>query len=146
MWIKRKGNNGPLPGQQAGTLEGDGYHRIQFDGKHWRTSRIAWYFMTGEDPGEMQIDHINTIRNDNRWVNLRLGTQNENQRNKSLMITNTSGVKGVRWHIRKNKFIANLRVDKKVLHLGYFLTVEEGAEAIRQFREKHHGAFTNHGT
>jgi len=38
--------------------------------------RLAWAFMKGEWPNV--IDHLNGIRNDNRWSNLRNGTARDN--------------------------------------------------------------------
>lgn len=43
--------------------------------------RIIWETFYGEIPEGYQIDHINTIRTDNRLDNLRVVTQAENNRN-----------------------------------------------------------------
>ena len=42
--------------------------------------RIAWVLMTGEQPN--YIDHINGVKHDNRWHNLRSVTASENMQNK----------------------------------------------------------------
>ena len=41
--------------------------------------RIIYVLMTGEQPNV--IDHINGLKHDNRWVNLRNGTRSDNQNN-----------------------------------------------------------------
>ena len=46
-------------------------------------------------PNNMQVDHINIKKFDNRIQNLRIATQQEQNRNKSIIITNTSGITGV---------------------------------------------------
>ena len=46
-----------------------------------RVHRVIWETMVGEIPNGMFIDHINTIRTDNRLENLRVVTRKENSNN-----------------------------------------------------------------
>ena len=48
---------------------------------HETLHRILWRVFNGEIPEGMEIDHINTIRDDNRLENLRLVTHKENCNN-----------------------------------------------------------------
>jgi hypothetical protein len=59
-----------------------GYGRVRVDGKYYRLHRVIWVIMTGEDPGEQLVDHINGNPRDNTWSNLRLATKQENQQNR----------------------------------------------------------------
>jgi hypothetical protein len=43
---------------------------FSIDGKQQRVHRLIWLYMTGEWPKD-QIDHINNVKHDNRWKNLR---------------------------------------------------------------------------
>lgn len=61
-WIKT--------GAIAGTRNNHGYIRIQVQGRRITAHRLAWFFMTGAWP-DGEIAHINGIRDDNRWANLR---------------------------------------------------------------------------
>ena len=54
----------------AGSIDREGYRRIGIEGKNYSASRLVWLYMEGYFP-EYQIDHINRIKNDDRWENLR---------------------------------------------------------------------------
>lgn len=54
-----------------------------------KAHRIIWVLVTGEDPGELEIDHKNRIKNDNRFQNLRACTRRENSENRGKNITRT---------------------------------------------------------
>lgn len=118
--------------------------------KRYLSHRIIYRMMTGLDPGINQIDHINGVRHDNRWSNLRLVTVNENQQNVGLQKNNTSGFKGVSWHKKRQCWHGRISVgperDRKIISVGQHATPESAAAAIRLAREKLHTAFTNHGT
>lgn len=54
--------------------------------------RLIWLYVTGSFPPEgMEIDHINRIRNDNRWCNLRLVNSTENKLNSERSIRRRAG-------------------------------------------------------
>lgn len=63
----------------------DGYEHIDLfcDGKrkHFFVHRLVWEAFVGKIPDGYEIDHINTIRDDNRLVNLRVVTPKENMAN-----------------------------------------------------------------
>ena len=65
-------------------------------------------------------DHINRKRYDNRKANLRLCTQQLNMQNRSIGINNTSGVIGVSYSKKYNKWCAYINYFKKRIYLGYF--------------------------
>ena len=69
-------------GHTAGTKKPNGYIQMGFKGTLYLAHRIIWRMETGEDPGELMIDHKNRIRNDNRIENLRLANQSLQEINK----------------------------------------------------------------
>lgn len=64
-------------------------------------------------PDAKEVDHKNHKINDNRKANLRSVTHAINMMNKKEYINNTSGVTGVSWHKSKNKWTANITVNKQ---------------------------------
>jgi len=111
----------PLNGTIAGWInKSSGYVMVKVKGKHYSSHRVIWLWITGKWP-ENQIDHINGIRNDNRFYNLREATQSQNSANSSKR--NSIGYKGV--CKRFNKWESQIKIDGKKIHLGYYDTPEE---------------------
>jgi hypothetical protein len=105
--------------------------------------KVAWLFIAGEWR-EGPVDHINGERDDNRAVNLRAVSKAENNRNLSIPKNNTSGVIGVYYFKRTDRWAARIKVDRRTINLGYFTTIEEAAHARKQ-AERRFGFHTNHG-
>ena len=131
-------------GSVAGTITSWGYRSISVNGENHKAHRLAWLYMTGSWP-VAEIDHINGVKDDNRWGNLREASHSENAKNLKLRTNNTSGVKGVYWHKRNKKWLAQCMVNGKQHTLGYFTDLATAEIVIRAFREKYHGEFANHG-
>ena len=131
--VKRNSSRGCLlPGTIAGTVgPSNGYVYIKVDGKRYFAHRLAFLWMEGTMPPE-QVDHINGVRSDNRWSNLRHATQWENIGNRAVFATSKSGVKGVYWNKKAGKWRATIRSAGRQHFLGYFNTVEE-AQAVYNF-------------
>ena len=107
----------------------DGYRQVSIKGKVYMEHRIIMVLCFGHIPENAEIDHINHVRDDNRLCNLRFVTGSENSRNKSVSSRNTTGVTGVYFYKGLQKYVARISVDWKIIHLGYFETLEEAAAA-----------------
>jgi len=71
-------------GKEVGCYDKDtGYCRVGFQGKYYYVHRIVWEFHNGKVPKDMQIDHINGKRADNRIENLQLVTPRQNQQRRA---------------------------------------------------------------
>lgn len=106
------------------------YKRILIDGKVYLLHRIIWRLVTGVDPKENIIDHIDRDKTNNAWVNLRMTGHSENAFNTSGRST-TKIIKGVQNH-KGNKYRATIFYEGKRRHLGLYDTVQEAAEARRK--------------
>jgi hypothetical protein len=127
----------------AGTVAGTlchGYIRVTVDYRFRKAHRLAWLYVYGAWPAN-QIDHINNDRADNRITNLREATNQENNRNVGLRKTNSTGITGVSWHKRLQKYQAHIMVDKKSIYLGLFPTLEAAAAARAAAEIKYFGEF-----
>ena len=72
-----------------------GYHMVRYNGKYMRAHKAAFIAMGVEIPDHLEIDHINRIKNDNRWSNLRLVTKSENCQNVGVRKDNKLGIKNL---------------------------------------------------
>ena len=107
------------------------YHSAENPRLEFKAHRVAWFLHYGEMP-EGQLDHINRDEADNRIANLRLATPSENQRNKRLHRRNTSGATGISFRECIGKWRAEIRIERKRLHLGCFDSLEAAIAARRQ--------------
>lgn len=130
-------------GKEAFTAVGaSGYREGRIHNRIYRAHRVIWAIAHGEWPE--QVDHINGDRADNRLVNLRAVTRFQNARNTKLPITNTSGVMGVERHVGGTRWRARIKVNRRQIHLGYFVELSD-AIAARKAAEKKYGFHANHG-
>lgn len=119
-----------------------GYLNIKIDGKKYKSHRLAYFYVNKSMPDT--IDHINHIKTDNRIINLRSVTHKDNCKNKSLNKNNTTGFCGVYFHSTNKKYIASIKVDGKIKHLGSFNTENE-ALIVRKKAEFEYNYHLNHG-
>ena len=69
-------------GRPVGSISADGYRRIDLFRKKYQAHRLAYLYVEGQlPPDDMDVDHINGDRLDNRWVNLRLMPSSVNRGN-----------------------------------------------------------------
>ena len=86
-------------------------------------------------------DHIDRDGLNNRRSNLRPDPNGHNQANRGRQKNNTSGYKGVSWKNGKGKWVAQIQVDGKRRHLGYFEDPIEAAKAYDRAALQHQGEF-----
>ena len=81
------------------------------------------------DPGKgFDVDHIDSDGLNNRRSNLRAATRAQNTMNRRLQRTNKSGVKGVYFEARTQKWAAKIKADGQTVWLGRYERKEKAAE------------------
>jgi len=116
----------------AGSTDVYGYRSIKVNSAQVRAHRLVWAWITGVDPGLMQIDHKNQNKADNCIWNLRLCSDTENR-------ANILGMKG--WCRANGRYKARLIHKGKVMYLGTYDTPEEASTAYLEARKRLHGVF-----
>jgi len=119
---------------------------IWVEGKGRRLSYIHREIMGLQRSDPSKVDHINGNPLDNRKENLRVCTNSQNLMNRGRPRSNTSGMKGVSWDKRENKWRATIIKDQKQRFLGYFRNPEEAYEVYCLAADMLHGEFANHGS
>lgn len=139
-WKVQRGQRGK-PGEIAGCRQTRGYWAVKLLGRKYLVHKIVWYLHHGVYPDYQEdqvIDHIDGDPKNNRIDNLRLVDTPMNQQNTKLRCDSTSGVKGVSFIPRFNKWCARININKKRTLIGYFRTFEEAKEARLKAEEVHY--------
>ncbi len=122
------------------TKSENGYFRVRIGaGNEIPVHRIIWKMMTGFDP-RWEIDHINGVRHDNRWENLREATRKQNNHNMPIRSDNRAGFKGVGFS--RGRYVARIIKDGKKHYLGSFWSPEEASEAYKKAAIELHAEFS----
>lgn len=119
-----------VKGRAAGNCHKQtGYVRVGVNGKQQLAHRVIWEMYNGPIPIGMQVDHINGNRCDNRLENLRVVTSQQNK-------WNLLKCKG--WVYVDGKYQARIKLNRKIIVLGYFSTPEEASACYWGEKQKYH--------
>lgn len=130
--------NTRFAGKKAGAIVGR-YIEIRIDGRRYLAHRLAWFYMTGEWP--VEIDHRDCNGFNNKWRNIRCASRGQNEANKRLSTRNTTGAKGVYRRADCNRFLAQVWVGGRTISLGLFSTFEDAVAARQAAAKRLHGEF-----
>lgn len=118
-------------GDIAGYVDGNGRRLVMIDQVGHHAGRLIWFWMTEAWPVGV-IDHKDRDPLNNRWKNLRDVTSSVNNQNKGASKTSKSGVRGVYWNARMNRWHAQIALDKKKRHLGWFINFDDAVKARQE--------------
>lgn len=62
--------------------------------------------------------------------------------NEKLSKNSTSGVTGVHYYKSRNKWTAQIGVNKKMIHLGYFENFDDAVKTRKEAEEHYYGNFS----
>jgi hypothetical protein len=119
-------------GREAGNDTGRRDVRISIDGVLYQGHRLAFAWMTGEQPPQ-NLDHRDLNTRNNAWENIRPATHSTNGANRPVQVNNLStGVKGV-YHYpdRKKPWLARLQCRGALRLNRFFATQDEAVAAYR---------------
>ena len=137
IWKIKK--RGVIKGSIAGTLDTNGYRKIMINYKFIGVHRLVYLYHHGYLPA--YIDHIDGNKLNNKISNLRECTSSQNGQNKKRPKNNTSGYKGVSWHIRQKKYTASIQINGKLKYLGSFAKAIDAYNAYKKAALEHYGEF-----
>jgi len=103
-----------------------GYIQVIIGKKMYQSHRLIMLAFVGES--DKEVDHINRIKTDNRFENLRYVTRSENNWNKECM----DNAKG--YYSFTNKWVAQISINGKAKHLGVFEKEEDARQAYLDAR------------
>lgn len=122
----------------AGSAGSSGY-TVQFKSVSYAVHRVIYCLFFDKTPEEFVIDHIDGNFYNNKISNIRLVTIRENSFNRKMSSRNTSGVTGVRFDEKENRFTATW-VDvaclerTKSFNLNKYESKEKAFQAAIDFR------------
>lgn len=116
-------------------IDKGGYASISINNKHKRLHRVIMNYN-----GYYDIDHINRNRLDNRKSNLRVCSRSENMHNSTDKLNTSTGYRGIykvtnKQYVR-DRYTARIQINKVIMNLGYFDTLEEAVAARKRVINK----------
>ena len=109
--------------------------------KTFKVHRLVGIAFLENPDNKPMIDHIDENKSNNNIKNLRWATNQENQSNQGKRINNTSGYKGITFNKHANKYKAQININGKNKHLGYYETAEEASKAYEAKAKQIHKEF-----
>jgi hypothetical protein len=119
------------------------------DTKGYAVSSLGWVngkkmedklhrLVMGLSPGDgLVVDHMNHDRLDNRRQNLRVVTNALNKQNGRAHRDSTSQHVGVSWETSKRRWVAQVGIDGRHVHIGRFRDELQAAKAYDAYCSEH---------
>jgi len=127
--ISNTRDSGQFAGNKSYSGDGDPRFMVKICQVAYPAHRVVYAINTGSDPFPLEVDHIDRNPLNNHPDNLRVANRSENARNKDRQSNNTSGIKGVTFCKRTEKWMAQIGHLKKTVFLGRFSDINEAKDA-----------------
>jgi hypothetical protein len=115
-----------------------GYVRYAYTVDSYKQESAYLHRVIMNAPDNLQIDHINGNRLDNRKSNLRLCTNQLNQQNKEANKNNSTGVKNVHWHSKQGYYQVSICANGKLNYIGRTKDFDEAVRMAEKARREYH--------
>jgi HNH endonuclease len=135
---KAKMFNTKWAGKKAGSIHKKyRYITIRIGNKSYRSHRLAWLYVYGYMP--IEIDHKDNIRHHNWIKNLRPATRSQNNQNRIKHNKNNQNkLLGVTFDNVNCKYRAQITINRKNIPIGRFNKPEEAHQAYLEAKRKLH--------
>jgi hypothetical protein len=133
--------NGKYFNTVAGSVDAKGYRTITINGDSYKEHRLAFLYINGWMPKEIDHKNVNGSKTDNRIVNLRAATTVTNMQNRKKQKNNTSGLKCVSWYKPLKKWVSYIKLKNKRKHLGYYNCPAAAHFAYQVAADRYYGEF-----
>lgn len=140
-FVNRVSRGRAREGERAGSLVGHGYRRIVIDYAKYYEHHLAWLYVYGEWPDE--LDHKDGDGCNNAIANLRECDRSLNNFN-IPSLTGRSGLRGAYLDIRSLQWFSKIQVRGQTIWLGTFASPEEAHAAYLEAAERFAGEFAFH--
>jgi hypothetical protein len=140
-WKKNRGN--VKAGSLAGCHAFKGYWVVRINRKNHYYHRVIYMMHTGEMP--TIVDHIDGNPSNNKFENLRPADYASNGWNQKIQSNNKSGVKGVCWNKKQQKWVVHCMNNGKNNYLGCFSDLQKAKKVVEEFRFNSHNEFARNG-
>ena len=124
-------------GTKIGTTSG--YKAVSINNQSYTAGRIIFLMFHGYIPE--RVCFIDRNPQNTRIENLRAATISQMKCGSKKRKDNNSGYKGVYFHYKTNKYIAQIQKHQKRYNLGYFDTPKDAYKAYCEAAKKLHGEF-----
>ncbi len=136
-WINPSKYHSELKDKKAGSVRGT-YLWIQLDGNAYSAHRLVFFYLTGNWPSI--VDHKNGNTLDNRWINLREASRNQNAWNTKVYKKKSNLPMGVRI-TREGTYTARIGYYGKQITLGTYQTIKEAQDVYIEKRRELYGEY-----
>jgi hypothetical protein len=145
FWAKVDKENGTECWLWTASQGGKGYGRFRTKSARSMVSAHRWSYEDANGPiaEGLQIDHICRVKLCVNPDHLRSVTNKENQENLGLRRDNSSGVRGVTWNVRDNRWHVKVGHNGRRYHGGYFTEFDAACLAAVELRNQ---LFTHNDT
>ena len=133
---KLKNWNVRYAGREAGWMGSDGYLYVEVNERRSTVHRVCWRLVFGDDC-DVEIDHVDGNRTNNKLENLRAATKGQNRQNSRAR---GQWPKGVHRNAH-GRFTAQIKQNGVNTYLGVYATPEEAHAAYSVEAARRFGAF-----
>ena len=129
-------------GRTVGSWDMHGYLTVRLAKRSYKLHRLAWFYVTGSWP-KNDIDHINGVRHDNRYSNLRDVPRKTNLENRATIVglPTKTGLMGAYYDKRRNNYYARISHGNKNINLGCYETALEAHQSYLKAKSEIHAGF-----